>query len=508
MGHPGFNRQWAQYGEQERRQHGGRRGGGPWGGGPWGGPGGFGRPGPPGAAAVGRRPLRPRPGRAPARAAGPPRRRPRRDPRRGAHRPRRPASRSTATRSSSRSPSAATAPGARAPARSTRPSQQLEDEGLRRDRRHPRPPQPAADRRRRDVRRRARRRARRRVGAVPAGARPREGDAFADLKPEIGQVMGAVWQIMTTGSDQQRAAAAEILADTRRRLYGLLADGDDDATTRRRRRPMSDEQLRIGDAEREQAAAALGEHYAQGRLTADEHAERLDQIWAARTRAELQPVFRDLPDPARRTTPARPAAAAATSGAVRAGRAARRLLLAVLAVLVVLTVLTHLPFVAGRCSWSRSSSSRGAATAFGPRSHGRMPAQLVPAEPAECSERRRVGTGSRVVTSVTTAHPTRRCSCPTCPHVAARRRRAAGLSIYVLLAPAVVLPLWVALYDRRTRRSFGFPFFFWFQFALILLAVALTAPGVLPGQARRPPRPGPPRPPAGARRHRHRPEGR
>jgi len=45
MGHPGFNRQWAQYGDQERRQHGGRRGG--WGAGPWGGggPGGFGRPG-------------------------------------------------------------------------------------------------------------------------------------------------------------------------------------------------------------------------------------------------------------------------------------------------------------------------------------------------------------------------------------------------------------------------------------------------------------------------------
>ena len=48
----------------------------------------------------------------------------------------------------------------------------------------------------------------------------------ADLKPEIGQMMGAVWQIMTTGSDQQRRAAAEILVETRRRLYGLLADGD------------------------------------------------------------------------------------------------------------------------------------------------------------------------------------------------------------------------------------------------------------------------------------------
>jgi hypothetical protein len=55
------------------------------------------------------------------------------------------------------------------------------------------------------------------------------------------------------------------------------------------------EGLRIGDAEREGAAADLGEHYAQGRLTADEHAERLEQVWAARTRADLAPLFRDLP---------------------------------------------------------------------------------------------------------------------------------------------------------------------------------------------------------------------
>jgi DNA-binding PadR family transcriptional regulator len=47
-----------------------------------------------------------------------------------------------------------------------------------------------------------------------------------DLKPVIGQVMGAVWQVVTTGTRQQQAEAAEILADTRRRLYGLLAEGD------------------------------------------------------------------------------------------------------------------------------------------------------------------------------------------------------------------------------------------------------------------------------------------
>lgn len=47
-----------------------------------------------------------------------------------------------------------------------------------------------------------------------------------DLKPVIGQVMSAVWQVVVSGTAQQRAEAAEILADTRRKLYGLLADGD------------------------------------------------------------------------------------------------------------------------------------------------------------------------------------------------------------------------------------------------------------------------------------------
>src|SRR5690606_26201949 len=47
-----------------------------------------------------------------------------------------------------------------------------------------------------------------------------------DLKPVIGQVMGAVWQVVVSGTDQQRAEAAEILGETRRRLYGLLAEGD------------------------------------------------------------------------------------------------------------------------------------------------------------------------------------------------------------------------------------------------------------------------------------------
>jgi hypothetical protein len=57
------------------------------------------------------------------------------------------------------------------------------------------------------------------------------------------------------------------------------------------------------------------------------------------------------------------------------------------------------------------------------------------------------------------------------------RRPSAGLwvLIVVILLPAVVLPLWVPLYDRTDPTLFGFPFFFWFQFALILMSGALTA---------------------------------
>lgn len=53
-----------------------------------------------------------------------------------------------------------------------------------------------------------------------------EDDTVSDLKPAVGQVMGALWQVTTTGSPEQQAEAAKILAETRRKLYGLLADGD------------------------------------------------------------------------------------------------------------------------------------------------------------------------------------------------------------------------------------------------------------------------------------------
>jgi len=54
-------------------------------------------------------------------------------------------------------------------------------------------------------------------------------------------------------------------------------------------------EIRVGDAEREAAAAQLRDHYADGRLTLDELNERLDQTFAAKTRADLNVLTRDLP---------------------------------------------------------------------------------------------------------------------------------------------------------------------------------------------------------------------
>lgn len=53
--------------------------------------------------------------------------------------------------------------------------------------------------------------------------------------------------------------------------------------------------FRIGNAEREAAAAELREHYASGRLTLEELNERLDAALAARTREDLDALMTDLP---------------------------------------------------------------------------------------------------------------------------------------------------------------------------------------------------------------------
>jgi len=52
---------------------------------------------------------------------------------------------------------------------------------------------------------------------------------------------------------------------------------------------------RAADRDRDEVAVILGEALAAGRLTSEEHAERLEAVYAARTYGELEPVTRDLP---------------------------------------------------------------------------------------------------------------------------------------------------------------------------------------------------------------------
>src|SRR5215469_17903317 len=53
--------------------------------------------------------------------------------------------------------------------------------------------------------------------------------------------------------------------------------------------------LRASDADRDAAAAVVNNALAEGRLTADEHSERLDAIYSAKSQSELVPLLADLP---------------------------------------------------------------------------------------------------------------------------------------------------------------------------------------------------------------------
>ncbi|MFJ4844188.1 MULTISPECIES: DUF1707 domain-containing protein [unclassified Streptomyces] len=68
--------------------------------------------------------------------------------------------------------------------------------------------------------------------------------------------------------------------------------------------PVAEADIRASDADRDRVADILRDALAEGRLSTQEHSERLDGVYAAKTVGELEPFVRDLPVPA-------PAAAAA-----------------------------------------------------------------------------------------------------------------------------------------------------------------------------------------------------
>jgi hypothetical protein len=84
---------------------------------------------------------------------------------------------------------------------------------------------------------------------------------------------------------------------------------------------------RVGDSEREAAAALLREHYAAGSLTLDEFQDRLHAVYAAQVYRDLAVITADLPVAG--MTGAGPAGLGSAAGSLRA--AMRRVLLLSLA---------------------------------------------------------------------------------------------------------------------------------------------------------------------------------
>ncbi|MFW6205450.1 MAG: DUF1707 SHOCT-like domain-containing protein [Actinomycetota bacterium] len=111
-------------------------------------------------------------------------------------------------------------------------------------------------------------------------------------------------------------------------------------------------QLRIGDAERDAAVAALGEHYAAGRLTREEFDERAGRATAARFDADLAPLFADLPG-GRTAVTQRSQAPVADARTSASGwrRYATPLAWLALAALVALVVISSLPWLLLLLAW-------------------------------------------------------------------------------------------------------------------------------------------------------------
>jgi Domain of unknown function (DUF1707) len=59
----------------------------------------------------------------------------------------------------------------------------------------------------------------------------------------------------------------------------------------------TDNRIRASDADRDQTATSLQQHYAAGRLTEEEFSQRLDKAYAATTLGELRSLQIDLSEP-------------------------------------------------------------------------------------------------------------------------------------------------------------------------------------------------------------------
>jgi hypothetical protein len=146
--------------------------------------------------------------------------------------------------------------------------------------------------------------------------------------------------------------------------------------------PAGPPQIRIGTKEREAAYAALNAHLEAGRLDSDEYGERYGLASVARTRADLDVLFIDLPEPHSFPAPVapQPSWVPSPAGNGPSWRAVRRLSPVLLGVLpfvaVALAITTHVWLffllipatmsILGRRGWSgRGPRGRGYRRGFG-----------------------------------------------------------------------------------------------------------------------------------------------
>lgn len=120
----------------------------------------------------------------------------------------------------------------------------------------------------------------------------------------------------------------------------------------------TNDSLRIGDAERDAAIAALARHFADGRLTQDEHEERTARALKARIGADLRVLFADLPrldppaPPQRRVSTGRVVLSSMASAlVVMAGVFLMLHLLPIVALIAFVFILGRV-FTGGRRGWS------------------------------------------------------------------------------------------------------------------------------------------------------------
>ena len=103
--------------------------------------------------------------------------------------------------------------------------------------------------------------------------------------------------------------------------------------------PYSDQHIRVSDAERQAVADRLAEHFGDGRLDQAEFDERVGRAMNAKTRADLNGLFDDLPE-----TGAPAGETGAPAGTGRPRRRHRHPILLVGLVLLVVLVAGHLVF--------------------------------------------------------------------------------------------------------------------------------------------------------------------